>query len=47
MNRFRKWLIVKLGGFTESHMLITKDGIYIGTNENGIKVGDLKGDKNE
>lgn len=43
----RAWLIRKLGGYTETHMLINKDGIYMGTSETGLKYGFLEGDKHE
>lgn len=38
MSKFRKWLIHKLGGFTESYIHISKDGVTIGT-DGEIKTG--------
>lgn len=29
MSKFRKWLIHKLGGYTESYIRISKDGIEV------------------
>lgn len=29
MSKFRKWLIYKLGGYTESYIRVSKEGIEI------------------
>jgi hypothetical protein len=36
IDSFKKWLITKLGGFTEKHLIWTKDYMYFGTDENGL-----------